>query len=269
MNTSDRDELQMLSDLLPSVAASLRSPLDSLHLAAQGLIAKSGRNGPEAAILRQSCFKMLRLVNNMSLAPILTDDLPFYLADADLAALMTKLYQQCSALAELSGIRLTLQCREDFLPSAIHREYLERALWNLISNAFKFTEKGGEVTLSVEKVDKTALLSVSDTGVGIAPELMDTVFDRCLHTDRKDPRPHGLGLGLLIARRVAEGHGGRLLLESREGEGTTVTLALPLRRAHQEVLRQPIFDYAGGFSPALLELSDALPFQAFLDGDEV
>lgn len=267
MNEFERDELQLLAQLLPSVASSLRSPLDSLHLAAQGLIAKSGATGPEAAILRQSCFRLLRLVNNMSMVPILTEELPFYLADADLVALMTKLYQHCSALAELSGLRLNLRCREDFLPSAIHREYLERALWNLISNAFKFTEKGGEVTLSVERVDKTALLSVSDTGVGIDPELMETVFDRCLHTDRHDPQPHGLGLGLLIARRVAEGHGGRLLLESRKGEGTTVTLALPLQRAQQEVLRQPIFDYAGGFSPALLELSDALPFRAFLESD--
>lgn len=269
MHDKERDELQMLSLLLPSVASSLRSPLDSLHLAAQGLIAKSGADGPEAAILRQSCFRLLRLVNNMSMTPILTDELPFYLSDADLVALMEKLYQQCTALAELSGIRLNLRCREEFLPSAIHREYLERALWNLISNAFKFTPKGGEVTLIVEKVDKTALLSVSDTGVGISPELMDTVFNRCLHSDRQDPQPHGLGLGLLIARRVAEGHGGRLLLESREGEGTTVTLALPLRRAQQEVVRQPIFDYAGGFSPALMELSDALPFRAFLDSEDM
>lgn len=267
MNEFDREELKMFAEILPSVASSLRSPLDSLHLAAQGLLAKTGADGPEAAILRQSCFKMLRLVNNMSLAPILADDLPFYLTDADLSALMTKMYQQCSALAEVAGIKLTLHCHEEFLPSAIHRDYLERALWNLISNAFKFTPKGGEVTLRVEKSDKIALLSISDTGAGISPELMETVFDRCLHTDRQDPRPHGLGLGLLIARRVAEGHGGRLLLESREGEGTTVTLALPLRRGQQDMMRQPIFDYAGGFSPALLELSDALPFQAFL-GDE-
>lgn len=268
MNDFDREELKMFAEVLPSVASSLRSPLDSLHLAAQGLIKKTGADGPEAAILRQSCLRMLRLVNNMSLAPILTEELPFYLTAVDLAALMTKMYQQCSALAEMAGIKLNLHCKEEFLPSAAHRDYLERALWNLISNAFKFTPKGGEVTLRVEKSDKTALLSVSDTGAGISPELMDTVFDRCLHTDRQDPHPHGLGLGLLIARRVAEGHGGRLLLESREGEGTTVTLALPLRRAQQELLRQPIFDYAGGFSPALLELSDALPFQAFLDGEE-
>ena len=267
MSEFDRNELQMLSELLPSVASSLRFPLDSLHLAAQGLIAKTGCDLPEAAILRQSCFRLLRTVNNMSMVSVLTEPIPFYLSDADLVPLMEKLYQHCSALAELSGIRLHWECRETFLATGIHRDYLERALWNLISNAFKFTASGGEVTLRLEKSDKLALLSVSDTGVGISAELMESVFDRCLHTDRLDPHPHGLGLGLLIARRVAEGHGGRLLLESREGEGTTATLALPLRRGHQEMLRQPIFDYAGGFSPALMELSDALPFRAFLDGD--
>lgn len=267
MDEYNRDELHLLAQLLPSVASSLRSPLDSLHLAAQGLISKTDGSTPEAAILRQSCFRLLRMVNNMTMAPMLTDTLPFYLSDADLAALLTGMYQQCSALADMAGIRLVLDCRERFLPSAIHREYLERALWNLISNAFKFTPSGGEVTLRLEQVEKTALLSVCDTGVGIAPELMETVFDRCLHADRLDPQPHGLGLGLLIARRVAEGHGGRLLLESRKDEGTTVTLALPLMRAQQEFIRQPIFDYAGGFTPALLELSDALPFRAFSEDE--
>lgn len=267
MSEPKRDELQMLSQLLPAVAASLRSPMDSLQLAAQGLIGKTGTNTPEAAILRQSCFRMLRLLNNMSMAPLLDDDLPFYLTDADLVAFVEKFHYRCAALAELSGIKLQMQCSETFLPTAIHREYLERAVWNLISNAFKFTPEGGTVTLSLEKTDTMALLSVADTGCGIPSAMMETVFDRCLHTDRNDPTPHGLGLGLLIARRVAEGHSGRLLLESREGKGTTVTLALPLQRGCQESVRQPVFDYAGGFNPALLELSDALPYCVFTDDD--
>lgn len=267
MSEFDRDELQMLSELLPSVASSLRFPLANLQLAARGLITKTDCDLPEVAILRQSCFRLLRTVNNMSMASVLTEPVPFYLSDADLVPLMEKLYQQCSALAELSGIQLHWECDEAFLATGIHREYLERALWNLISNAFKFTAAGGEVTLRLEKSDKMARLSVIDTGEGISAELMESVFDRCLHTDRLDPQPHGLGLGLLLARRVAEGHGGRLLLESREGQGTTAALELPLRRGHQEMLRQPIFDYSGGFSTALMELSDALPFRAFLDGD--
>lgn len=269
MKEHDRDELQLLSKLLPSVAASLRSPLDSLHLAAQGLITKSGDNSPEAAIVRQSCLRMLRLINNMSMAPLLADDHPLEKHDADLSALMESLYHRCAALAELAGLHLKLACDETFLTAAVHRESLERALWNLISNAFKFTPAGGEVTLRLEKSGKTVLLSVSDTGAGIPAQMMETVFDRCLHAGRRDPQPHGLGLGLLIARRVAEAHGGRLLLESREGEGTTVTLALPLEHSKHSTVHQPIFDYAGGFNPALLELSDALPYRAFLSSEDL
>ena len=104
---------------------------------------------------------------------------------------------------------------------------------------------------------------MEDNGCGIKEELQETVFDRYLHAQRMDPLPHGLGLGLPLCRRIAEGHGGRLLLQSREGEGTTVTCALPDRRAKSDVVRDVPFDYAGGFQTVLVELADALPYGAF------
>ena len=107
------------------------------------------------------------------------------------------------------------------------------------------------------------LIRVTDNGCGISQELMSSVFDRWLHTDRLDPRPHGLGLGLPIARRVAEGHDGRLMLESREGEGTCVTLALPAVRCGGTKVEARRFDYTGGFDKRLLELSDALDAASF------
>ena len=70
------------------------------------------------------------------------------------------------------------------------------------------------------------------------------------------------GLGLPLARQVAERHGGQLLLDSKVGQGTCVTLALPDHRT-DAVLEEPRADYAGGFQPALLELADGLPFHAF------
>ena len=76
---------------------------------------------------------------------------------------------------------------------------------------------------------------------------------------------HGMGLGLLICRRVAEGHGGRLLLESREGEGTLVTVSLPHIRRGDGQVRERRTDYAGGFPHVMMELSDALPYQAFYE----
>ena len=106
-------------------------------------------------------------------------------------------------------------------------------------------------------------LSVSDTGVGIAPELQKTVFDRYLHTDRLDPPPHGLGLGLPICRRIAREHGGSLLLTSEAGRGTTVTVSLPNRREKVQPLRTYLADLGGGYNRTIVELADALPKQAF------
>ena len=75
--------------------------------------------------------------------------------------------------------------------------------------------------------------------------------------------PCGLGLGLPLCRRIAEGHGGRLVLDSRAGQGTAVTLALPDETA-EDVVEDVAFDYTGGFQPALVGLADGLPYEAFL-----
>ena len=107
------------------------------------------------------------------------------------------------------------------------------------------------------------LLRVRDTGCGIPAERMATLFDRWAEGIEAAPAAYGMGLGLPICRRIAEGHGGRLLLESREGQGTLVTVALPHVRKDGGQVRDTGYDYAGGFSHVMMELSDALPYQAF------
>ena len=144
----------------------------------------------------------------------------------------------------------------------MHRTYLERLVWNLLSNALKFTPASGHISVTLEVKGQQVLLSVKDTGPGIPPEDMETAFDRWTQSQRPISLSHGIGLGLLICRRVAEGHGGRLLLESREGQGTLVTVALPHVRRGGEV-RDTRMDYAGGFPHVMMELSDALPYRAF------
>ena len=156
-----------------------------------------------------------------------------------------------------------VRCAKSSHIIAIDRDRLERMMLNLLSNAFKFTPKGGRITLEVRIEAQRVELRLTDTGCGIAPELLETVFDRYLHTERVDPPPHGLGLGLPICRRIAQEHEGSLLLTSRPGEGTTVTVSLPNRKVKYQELNSFIVDYSGGFNRTLLELSDALPKQAF------
>ena len=136
-------------------------------------------------------------------------------------------------------------------------------MWNLLSNALKFTPAGGRVTVSLRFERKQVLLTVTDTGGGIPVERMETVFDGYLHPERLAALPCGLGLGLPLCRRIAEGHGGRMVLDSRPDQGTSVTLALPDEMA-ADTVEDVQFDYAGGFQPALVGLADALPYQAFL-----
>jgi Signal transduction histidine kinase len=107
---------------------------------------------------------------------------------------------------------------------------LQQVVSNLVSNAIKFTEPGGRVTVRVERRDSEAVLEVADTGRGIRPEFLPHVFEKFRQADTSTTRSHaGLGLGLAIVRRLVELHGGRVKASSEgEGHGATFTVTLAL-----------------------------------------
>ena len=260
------DRQRLLNEILPLVASQLRMPLGNMHVAMQRLVpqdAADEKTERNAAIMAQSYYRAMRLVNNLAAAPMLLETTPFLTANVEMVRWLENLVQQVQPLAEEAGVTVTFTSPLPHRSVVIHKEHMERLVWNLLSNAIKFTPRGGSVTVSLRLSGKQVLLSVADTGCGISEELQETVFDRYLHPERSDPQPHGLGLGLPLCRRIAEGHGGRLLLQSQVGEGTTVTVSLPDKKHMTMVLRDPGFDYAGGFQPVLMELSDALPYGAF------
>ena len=262
------NEITLLSQVLPHVAEQLRPSLTNLHLAVTRLVPPELREQDAeadtvAAVTSQSYFRLLRVVNNLSCAPQLLEESPFVTENTDVVSFLDALCRQAEPLAHEAGLTFVYKFEPSSLVAAIDREQIERLVWNLLSNAFKFTNQGGAVTLAVKRAGEQVLLSVSDTGCGIPDDLMPTVFDRWLHVDRTDPSPHGLGLGLPLCRNIAERHGGRLLLQSEPGKGTTVTVALPCRKHTDISVRDVDFDYAGGFQRVLLELADALPYGAY------
>jgi signal transduction histidine kinase len=107
---------------------------------------------------------------------------------------------------------------------------LQQVVWNLVSNAVKFTPQGGRVTVDVAAVDGHAELRVTDTGAGIPPAFLPYVFDKFRQADGSFTRQHGgLGLGLAIARHLVELHGGSVVAKSDgEGLGATFVVRLPL-----------------------------------------
>ena len=107
---------------------------------------------------------------------------------------------------------------------------LQQVLWNLLTNAIKFTPKGGQIQVLADRVDSHLEISVTDTGEGIAPEFLPQLFERFSQADASTSRNHGgLGLGLSIVRHLVEMHGGTIRAESPGvGQGATFVVSLPI-----------------------------------------
>jgi len=118
---------------------------------------------------------------------------------------------------------------------------LQQVLWNLASNAIKFTPKGGSVRIELRRADGDAEIVISDTGIGIRPDFLPFVFDRFRQGDSSTTRAHsGLGLGLAIVRYLVEAHGGTVTAASEgTGRGATFTVRLPLAAAAEPVQPSP------------------------------
>jgi signal transduction histidine kinase len=113
---------------------------------------------------------------------------------------------------------------------------VKQVLLNLLSNALKFTPKGGRIDVTARLQDEAAEISVSDTGVGIAPEDQEAVFEEFRQVGTADKKVEGTGLGLAFSRKFIELHGGRIWVKSHVGQGSTFTFTLPVRRGNEPIL---------------------------------
>ena len=106
---------------------------------------------------------------------------------------------------------------------------VKQVVLNLLSNALKFTPEGGRIEVKATPTDGAVEISVSDTGIGIAPEDQEAVFEEFRQVGGADKKAEGTGLGLALCRKFVELHGGRIWVESRVGAGSRLTFTLPVR----------------------------------------
>jgi signal transduction histidine kinase len=105
---------------------------------------------------------------------------------------------------------------------------VKQVLLNLLSNAVKFTPEGGRISLRASRIDGTVEIAVADTGIGIAPEDQAAIFEEFRQVGSDEKRREGTGLGLTLAKKFVELHGGRIWVESEPGRGSTFTFTLPV-----------------------------------------
>lgn len=258
--TLESDNGDTALQALSLAARELRSPLSAVM---HGVQAMREENNPQAAALNRGLYQLLRLVGNMSDAVRWPGNAR--METADLTAFFDELFEKTAVFAQAAGIRLEYQGLSKPLLCLADRDLLERAVLNLLSNAFKFTPKGGIVRVTLFTGGTSLRLSVWDNGPGIAQEIQGNLFSRYLRQPGIEDSRFGLGLGMVLVRSAAAAHGGAVLIDQPEGWGTRVTLTIALRRETTGVLRSPTMriDYAGERDHALTELSDCLPVSLY------
>jgi len=233
--TADR-HLERLRDAFVAAAShELRTPLTSISGFLEmlgdeeGALSPSGRTYLSA--IRRGTTRLQRIVEDLLLvAQIEANRLELDHAPLDLAELAAATVEAAQPAAAEQGIELRLAAAKQ-IPLEADAARLRQLLDNLVSNALKFTPNGGAVALSASNGGDSVCLEVADTGVGIPHEEIGQVFSRFHRASTASRRAiPGNGLGLVIARAIVEGHGGTISLQSREGEGTRVTVSLPVRQ---------------------------------------
>jgi len=141
---------------------------------------------------------------------------------------LQELINEVAGEARMLDNGFEFKASSDNIAVVVDRALIKQALRILVDNAVKYTDHGGEIVISANKVNDSAVLTVSDTGIGISPETLPRVFDRFVRADESRARATGgAGLGLSIAQWIAIRHNGHMQILSREGIGTKISLVLP------------------------------------------
>ena len=213
---------------LADVSHELRTPLTVIKGNAD-LIRKLGPDDESLDTIKDEADRLTRMVGDLLLlAQAESGKLPMTMAPVALDVLLTDVFQQLRVLAE-DKVRLKLT-DIDLATVSGDRDRLKQVLINLASNAIQYTPAGGDVYLSLSKVGDVARIVVRDTGPGIPTQDLPHIFDRFYRGEKSRTRSKtsGFGLGLSIAYFIVEAHGGRIEVDSHEGQGTTFALYLPL-----------------------------------------
>lgn len=231
-------ETQAALELIGVAAHDLGNPLNALQL----MLGKLRRSPPaDAAKLSESLAAAMRytqrlgrlLHNLLDLSRLSSGKLELEVGEVDLAELVHDAVARYADQAAEAGSQLVVDVRPGVV-GRWDRLRLERVLTNLLSNAFKYG-RGHPIELRVERTDGHGRLSVRDHGPGIPPEQQRRIFERFKKAPAQGEKKEGFGLGLYIVRQLVEAHGGAVLVESREGEGATFTVELPLLPPGREV----------------------------------
>ena len=252
---------------LALAAKELRGPFSEINFLAERMKREDTSQMQQLEnIYARNAFQIHRMVTNMADAAKLRPGMSLDLAPLNLQAFYKELFEKTNANLNGSRTDIVFHGLDEPLVTMADRKYLSRAVYNLLSNALKFTPKDGTIEAWLTHNRAQAILTIQDSGEGISDHVWGNLFTRFQRSPGvEDPR-HGLGLGLLISSNIAAMHDGALLIQKAPGGGTRVSLTVSLHKLpNSKLYNHPlIVDDLGGQDCALVELSDVLPPEAYM-----
>ncbi|OGO28756.1 MAG: hypothetical protein A2Z16_11030 [Chloroflexi bacterium RBG_16_54_18] len=229
LNSLEQARRQLLANLVHELGRPLGAIRSAILALVKGATDDPQLSGELLAGLDGETLRLQRLLDDLAglhdqvLGMLELDRQPVMLQDW-----LPEIVSPWEAAAREKGLSWTLQVETDLPEIELDPDRLAQALGNLLSNAVKFTPSGGQVAVSVRRFEKELVLEVADSGPGIPASEQERVFQLFYRGSQGRRIVQGMGLGLSIARQVAEAHGGRLDLESQPPEGSRFHLSLPL-----------------------------------------
>lgn len=221
---------ESIQRLLSDISHQTKTPLANLRLYSSLLMEEelTPRQREQAQVILQQSEKLSFLIETLvKLSRLETDVLAVTPKSQPLSPLLERAASQAKAAAEQKGIALQLHLQQQAEMKALYDlRWTAEALGNLLDNAVKYTPPGGCIQVSATQYELFCRIDVHDNGIGIAEEEQAQIFGR-FYRGRQVREQEGLGIGLYLAREIAQKQGGYLKLSSRPGQGSTFSLYLP------------------------------------------
>ena len=231
--TNEHNLDQMKKDFIANVSHELRTPISLLQgyteSIVDGIVTEPDEIRDSLAIVLDESKRLNRLVNELlNVARMDAEGLSVEKELQPIQHLLDKMESKYRMQSEELGLTMTFDSNNDEQLWNYDMDRMDQVLTNLIDNATRYTQAGDSIKISIDEDSDFNILTITDTGTGIAPEHLKQVFDRFYKVDAARKRgKQGTGLGLFICKMIIEEHGGRIDVESELGKGTSFIIRLP------------------------------------------
>ncbi|HLA43764.1 MAG TPA: ATP-binding protein [Aggregatilineales bacterium] len=226
--TEERELAAMGEEFIANTAHDLNNPLTVLYTSLHLLKANPAQLEKRLAVFEHEIFRLMSLVDDLLTISRVKRQPATEFQTINLNTLVARNVDIQTDIARSKEITLSFNPTDSLPEIFAHPHFLDRVIINLVANAINYTPSGGSVQVTTELTDSFVVMTIEDTGIGIAADELPHIFERFYRSDTARQTANGTGLGLPIVREIVELHEGRIDVQSTPGEGTVFRVSLPI-----------------------------------------